>query len=89
MDQREQRYLSALGLAIAEIRERGRVSAEQLAAAVGAEPAQILALEAGRLDPTYELLLALGDGLGVRASAFVIRAEELLAEQGDSEETAG
>jgi hypothetical protein len=40
----------------------------------------VRALEAGQLDPTYELLLALADGLDVRVSAFVIRAEALVAD---------
>jgi transcriptional regulator with XRE-family HTH domain len=80
--QREQRYLLALGLAIAEIREERGVSAEQLAGAAGAELAHIHALEAGHVDPTYELLLALADGLGVRVSAFAIRAEALVADGG-------
>jgi transcriptional regulator with XRE-family HTH domain len=35
------------------------------------------ALETGQLDPTYELLLALADGLGVEPSALVILAERL------------
>jgi transcriptional regulator with XRE-family HTH domain len=50
-----------------------------LAAATGIEPTLIEALERGRLDPSYERLLALADGLGVRASSFVTRAEELKA----------
>jgi transcriptional regulator with XRE-family HTH domain len=80
--QREQRYLLALGLAVAQIREERGTSAEQLATATGAGLAHVQALEAGRLDPTYELLLMLAEGLGVRASAFVIRAEALLADDG-------
>lgn len=80
MGQREQRYLVALGLAIAESRRERGVSAEQLAAETGAEPEDVQALEAGRLDPTYDLLLALAQGLGVRASELVIRAEALAAE---------
>jgi hypothetical protein len=39
--------------------------------------ARIAELEAGRLDADYDLLLALAEGLGVRASAFFLRAEEL------------
>ncbi len=61
----------------------------QLAAAAGVDLRHIAALEAGRLDPAYELLLALGDGLGVPVSAFVLRAEELLTEEGGSGETPG
>ncbi len=64
------------------------MGAAQLAAAAGVDLGRVAALEEGRLDPSYELLLALGDGLGVRASALVIRAEELLAGDGGSDETA-
>jgi transcriptional regulator with XRE-family HTH domain len=55
------------------------LSAVDLAAAIGNEQTLIRALEAGRLDPSYELLLALAQGLGVRPSVFIIRAEELKA----------
>jgi transcriptional regulator with XRE-family HTH domain len=77
VSQREQQHLLALGLALGQIREEHGVSADQLAAATGVELARVRALEDGRLDPAYELLLALADGLGVRPSAFVIRAEAL------------
>ena len=77
MSQREEHDLRILGRAVAEIREQGGMSAEQLAGAAGVEFAQLQALEAGRVDPTYELLLVLAEALGVRASAFVIRAEAL------------
>jgi transcriptional regulator with XRE-family HTH domain len=77
--QREQQDLLVLGRAIMEIREERGMAAEQLAAASGVERARIQALEVGRLNPSYELLLALAEGLGVRPSAFVIRAEELAA----------
>ena len=80
MSQPEQEDLLVLGRAIREIREQRDVTAEHLAAATDVELDQIEALEAGRVDPTYELLLALAEGLGVRASAFVIRAEALAAE---------
>jgi transcriptional regulator with XRE-family HTH domain len=80
VDQREQQHLQALGRAIREIRRECGMGVAQLAAAAGLDLRRISALEAGRLNPSYELLLALGDGLGVGASAFVIRAEELLAE---------
>ena len=56
------------------------MSAEDLAATSDVELAQLRALEAGRVDPTYELLLTLAEALGVRASAFVIRAEALARE---------
>jgi transcriptional regulator with XRE-family HTH domain len=55
------------------------MTAEQLAATADVPRAQVNALEAGRVDPTYELLLVLAEALGVRASAFVLRAEALAA----------
>src|SRR5277367_3057481 len=79
VSQREQQELLVLGRAIGQIREELDVTAEDLAAASDVELAQIRALEAGRVDPTYELLLALAEALGVRASTFVIRAEALAA----------
>ena len=82
MSQRERQELFVLGRAIAQIRKERGVTAAGLAAAIGVHLNQIRALEAGRLDPGYELLLALADGLGVRPSTFVIRAEALAAEGG-------
>ncbi len=88
MGQREQQQdLLALGRAIREIRGEHGVDVAQLANVTGVDRRRIAALEAGRLDPAYELLLALGDGLGVPASAFVIRAEALLAEDGGPPQT--
>jgi DNA-binding XRE family transcriptional regulator len=80
VSQQEQQDLLRLGRAIREIREERDTTAAGLAAAMDVELAQIRALEAGRVDPTYELLLALAEGLGVRPSAFVIRAEALAKE---------
>jgi transcriptional regulator with XRE-family HTH domain len=83
VSQREQHDLRILGRAVAEIREQGAMSAERLASAAGVELAQLHALEDGRVDPTYELLLVLAETLGVRASAFVLRAEALAAGERD------
>jgi transcriptional regulator with XRE-family HTH domain len=67
------------GRAVRELREKRPLSTSQLAAAVGVEERRIRALEAGQLDPDYELLIALADGLGVRVAELVIRAEQLAA----------
>jgi DNA-binding XRE family transcriptional regulator len=75
--QREQQDLLVLGRAIREIRQERGMAVEQLAQVSGVVRARIQALELGQLNPRYELLLALAEGLGVRPSAFVIRAEEL------------
>jgi transcriptional regulator with XRE-family HTH domain len=73
----EQQDLRVLGQAIGQIRAERGMSVVDLAAASGIEHTLIEALERGQLDPSYERLLALADGLGVRLSSFVIRAEEL------------
>jgi DNA-binding XRE family transcriptional regulator len=67
------------GRAIRELRERRPLSTNQLAAAVGIDERRIQALEAGQLDPDYELLIALAEGLGVSPAELVIRAERLAA----------
>ncbi|MGO9321788.1 MAG: helix-turn-helix transcriptional regulator [Solirubrobacteraceae bacterium] len=67
----------ALGKAVRELREQRRLSQGELAAAVGVRERRIQALEAGRLDPDYVLLVRLAKALGVRAGALVIRAEGL------------
>jgi transcriptional regulator with XRE-family HTH domain len=74
--QRE-RDLIHLGRAFRELRERQRVSVSALAASTGMAPGEIEALEAGRLNPGYELLLGLADGVGVRPLELVTRFEEL------------
>jgi transcriptional regulator with XRE-family HTH domain len=87
--QREQQQLLALGRAVREIRGERGMGVAQLAAAAGVDLRQIAALEAGRLNPAYELLLALAEALGVPASELVVRAEALLAEHEDADGTAG
>jgi transcriptional regulator with XRE-family HTH domain len=67
----------ALGQAIREVRERQGQSVRELAAASGRSERTITRIEAGERESDYELLLALADGLGVRASVFVLRMEEL------------
>jgi transcriptional regulator with XRE-family HTH domain len=66
-----------LGQAIREVRERQGQSVSELAAASGLSPRTITRVEAGERETDFDLLNALADGLGVRLSAFVIRAEEL------------
>jgi transcriptional regulator with XRE-family HTH domain len=59
------------------MREQRGMSADELAGATGIGRARLDALESGRLDPTYELLLALAEGLGIQPSALVTLAEQL------------
>lgn len=68
-----------LGEAFREVREQHGLSAGELATATGEGRARIVALEEGRLDADYELLLTLADSIGVRPSVFFLRAEELAA----------
>ncbi len=69
--------LLVLGRAIRQTREQRSMSADKLADATGMERAQVDELEAGHLDPTYELLLALADGLGTQPSSLVTLAEQI------------
>ncbi len=52
------------------------MSVQQLAQASMVGAATIEAVETGRLDPEYDLLLALADGLGVGPGTLVTRAEQ-------------
>jgi transcriptional regulator with XRE-family HTH domain len=67
--------LARLGAAVRKLREECRLSFSELAGAAGVPERRIRALEAGRLDPDYVLLVRLAKALGVRPSALVLRAE--------------
>ena len=54
-------------------RHQQGVSVADLAARTGIDVSQISDLEAGRFDPTYDVMIALADGMGVRLSAVVPR----------------
>jgi transcriptional regulator with XRE-family HTH domain len=69
--------LLALGEAVKLVRERRGVSADELANTSGVPRERIAALEAGQLDPTYEQLLEIADGLSIQPSALVGLAERL------------
>lgn len=77
----ESRHIAAdllvLGQAVRLMREQRGTSAEELADATGMSRHRIDALETGRLDPTYEQLLELAEGLGTQPSALVTLAEKL------------
>jgi DNA-binding XRE family transcriptional regulator len=72
--------LTLLGRVIRELREERGISQVELAAAVGVARLRIDALESGRLDPDYVLLVRLGKALGVAGGALVARAEVLAKE---------
>jgi transcriptional regulator with XRE-family HTH domain len=69
--------LAFLGQAVRQMREQLNMSAEGLAEASGTTPRRVAALEAGSLDPTYALLVALADGLRTHPSSIVALAEQL------------
>jgi transcriptional regulator with XRE-family HTH domain len=68
---------AALGQAIREVREQQGQSVSELAAASGRSERTITRVEAGERETDYKMLLALADGLGVRASVFIGRMESL------------
>lgn len=59
------------------MREQRGMSADAVAEASGVGRDGLRALEAGQLDPTYELLVEIADGLGAQPSELVILAERL------------
>lgn len=59
------------------MREQRGMSADALADAVGQTRQRIDAFEAGRVDPTYDMLVALAAALRTQPSAIVALAEEL------------
>jgi transcriptional regulator with XRE-family HTH domain len=69
--------LLALGRAVKLMREQRGMSADELAKASGVRRERLDALENGQLDPTYELLVEVAEGLGAQPSALVILAEQL------------
>jgi transcriptional regulator with XRE-family HTH domain len=73
----EREQLRLLGQAIRSVRDEHDFTITDLAARIGVPPARLRALEAGQLDPDYELLLRIAESLHTRPSTFVIRAEEL------------
>ena len=75
--------LRGLARAVRRTRERLGISAEELAGATDMSRQRIDALETGHLDPTYEQLLALAEGLNTEVSVLVALADQL-KEAGES-----
>lgn len=73
----ETEELARLGQAIRELREQRGLSQSELGATVGVGGRRIQALEDGRFDPDYVLLVRLAKALGVRPGALLLRAEAL------------
>jgi transcriptional regulator with XRE-family HTH domain len=63
--------LVRFGQTIRQVREREGVSVADLAARTGIDAEQINAIEAGRLDPASDGMIALAEGIGVRLSALI------------------
>jgi transcriptional regulator with XRE-family HTH domain len=78
--------LAALGRAIRRERERKGMAPVQLAEAAGVSRRRLAALEAGRLDPRYDVMLAVADGLDIDLGALVTRAEEPARQATDGRE---
>jgi DNA-binding XRE family transcriptional regulator len=66
-----QAELIRLGETFQQVREQQQATVADLACRTGIDVSQISNLEAGRLDPEYDLLIALANGMGVPVSALV------------------
>jgi DNA-binding XRE family transcriptional regulator len=66
-----------LGRAVREQREQRDMTTGELAGKAGVGRRRIERLEAGKLDPDFELLFAVACALGVRLSVLELRAREL------------
>jgi XRE family transcriptional regulator, aerobic/anaerobic benzoate catabolism transcriptional regulator len=76
MPEQEQQQLVALGRAVRQLRERQGLTQAQLAEAAGMSQQRLHALEAGEVDPHFDTLLALADGLGIRPATLFSRADD-------------
>jgi transcriptional regulator with XRE-family HTH domain len=81
--------LALFGAATRELREQRGMSRSELAAALGVSERRVQALEAGRVEPDYVLLVRLAKALGVRAGALLIRADELAEAEPPPTDTPG
>ena len=66
-----QAELIRFGQTFRQVREREGVSVADLATRTDIDAQEINALEAGRLDPAFDVMCALADGIGVRLSALI------------------
>jgi transcriptional regulator with XRE-family HTH domain len=69
MDERAE--LARFGKRFRQVREQQRVGIADLADRAGINAQRISDLEAGRFDPTYDVMIALADGMGVPLSTLV------------------
>jgi transcriptional regulator with XRE-family HTH domain len=68
--------LCALGRTVKAVRLEQGQCAEELAKAARIPSTELIAIEAGRFDPPYDVLLALADALHTPIHVLVVRAEE-------------
>ncbi len=73
IEEEHSRYLIAFGRTIRQLRAEQNISADELANLAGLTPARLDAIEAGRYDPRYDVLLALATGLRVTPAALINR----------------
>jgi ribosome-binding protein aMBF1 (putative translation factor) len=71
-----------IGQAIREQREQQDITVGELAAKAGVSRRRLQRLEAGQVDPDYELWDALASALHVKTSALAVRARELERTEG-------
>jgi transcriptional regulator with XRE-family HTH domain len=71
---------AALGQAVHAIRAERRISQVQLATVTGFRQSWVSNVEHGRRNPSWSNVVRLAEGLGVRTSALVKRAEALASE---------
>jgi transcriptional regulator with XRE-family HTH domain len=69
---------AALGQAIRETREARGYSQEQLSLDTGLDRTYVGGIERGERNPSYTSLLRLAEGLEIRASELVARAERIV-----------
>jgi len=77
----ETAMLLALGSVVRHLREQQNMTETALADAAGITPGRLAAIEAGQLDPPFDVLLALADGLRIPSGELVGRTE---TEPGDA-----
>lgn len=72
--------VAALGRAVQAIRAERRISQVELAQATGFRQSWISNVEHGARNPSWSNVVRLAEGLGVRTSALIKRAEALADE---------
>jgi transcriptional regulator with XRE-family HTH domain len=69
--------LARLGQTVRQLREQRNISASDFANASGITLRRVTRIEAGKVDPRYDELLALARGLSIKPSELFIQAQQL------------